>query len=125
MENIHSTSADMDTNGVPWEERPWVKNFKMAFSVARWVVITAVLGFGIYMTQRDTNAQQSINVADVKRELVETQRQVAENKLRTEEQIQAIDKKMLTRELYEAYRMADVERMARIEKSIEMIASRP
>lgn len=125
-ESVHYKAADVEVkSGSMWYETKTYKSLAAFVALFRWVVVGAVFLFGVYLYQRDINAQQAISVVDLQRDLNETKKAVSDYKSDTDKQLQSIRKDMLTRELYEAYRAADVERMARIEKLVEAVSNRP
>lgn len=104
-----------------WSEgRTW-KNAKAIFSVARWTIAAVFLALSIYYTQRETNAQQTVSVADVQKEQVAIRKEMDSRSTARDKQMERV----LTREVFEAYHSADMQRMDRIEKLIEQIAQRP
>ncbi len=113
--------ASTSESASAWYEGRVYKSFLAAFSIIRWVIVAAVFGLGVYMYQRDVNAQQTVNVGDLDRKYSRLEQTVNENRQAEEKHAE----KMLTREVYEAYHNADAQRMDRIEKSLEMIAQRP
>lgn len=124
MENVHTTLTE-NPEPVPWYDGKFYKSCLAAFAVLRWVIVAGVFAFGAYIYQRDVNAQQTVNLVDVKREQDQLRATFTEYKMDAERQFQTLRKEMLTRELYEVYRKGDSERLERIEKSLEIIAARP
>ena len=124
-EDIHGTfSADI-SDKASWRDGPVFKTLEALRPWLQWLVIVVMFFGGMYLYQRDTNTQQTVSVADTQKELLSAKRSFDDYKEATEKRFKFLEDKVLTRELYEAYRAADTERMMRIEKSIEAIAQRP
>lgn len=121
--NIHTTTTD--GIAVAWYDGKFYRSIKELLPWFRWVIVGIMFAVGVYIYQRDTNAQQTVSVQDIQREQATAKAVLSEYKVKTEEQFQQLRREMLTRELFEAYRAADIERMNRMEKSLEMIAIRP
>ncbi len=115
---IHITNS---TEGKPIEDRTWFRNAKAGAALLRWIVIVGLAIGGYYVYQRDVNAATAVNVVDLKNEQGRLATRLDKFEI---EHRQALDR-VLTRELYEAYRKADIERMNRIEITLERIAARP
>lgn len=124
-EDIHGTfSADI-SDKLSWRDGPVFKTLEALRPWMQWALIVIMAAFVYYQSQRDTNAQQSISVADTQKELTAAKRSLDDYKEATEKRFKFLEDRVLTRELYEAYRAADTARMARIEQSLEAIARRP
>lgn len=108
-----STEKEMTS----WYDGKFFKGCLAVMPFIRWAIVAAMFIFGAYMYQRDTNAAQRINVVDLKRELDSTNKKIEERGLARDKQME----KMLTREVFEAYHSADIQRMERIENMLQQI----
>lgn len=90
----------------------------------RWAIVLAMFIFGAYIYQRDTNAQQVFNIGDMKRDHETLRSRVNELKDLRDKQFEEMNRKILTREVFEAYHKVDSERLDRMEKVVEQILDR-
>jgi hypothetical protein len=120
--NIHVSSTD--GIAVAWYDGKFYKSCMAIFPFVRWAIVIGFFIFGLYLYQRDTNAQQTVSVSDIQREQNIAKAAFSEYKSANDQQFQQLRREVLTRELFEAYRAADMERIARMEKSLEAIAAR-
>ena len=67
--------------------------------------------------QRDINAAQVVNVADLQRDVTSLRQQQLEYKSRTDETFRTL----LTMDLFEAYHKNDTEKIDRVEKLLEQV----
>lgn len=116
-----STTAGEDAAVTVWYEGKLFKSCIALMPFIRWGIVAAMFLTGLYLYQRDTNAQTIVNVADVKRDQDALRKQIADMKEQRDRQLDGMDKKMLTREVYEAYHTADSQRMDRMEKMMEQL----
>ena len=80
--------------------------------------------FFLFWSQRDTNAQQTFSVVDIKREQ-DSLKRIADDRWATRNiEFTEMRKTVLTREVYEAYHKSDQERMDRIEKMLMQLIER-
>lgn len=64
----HFENADVTVNGTAWYDSKTYKSLVAFIGLVRWLVVAIVFTGGVYIYQRDTNAQSSVNVLDVARE---------------------------------------------------------
>lgn len=114
MDTEETSTSDA---GRAWYDGKVYKSLLAAFSILRWVIVAIVFGFGVYIYQRDVNAQQTVSTVDLQREQVSLRKTMDDRTAARDKQME----KMLTREVYEAYHSADVQRMERMEKLLEQI----
>lgn len=97
-----------------WQESKFYKNFTAIAAVGKAIGVILILVFGYYLYQRDINAQQAINAREFQDRLLAVEKKLVEAQANNDDNF----KKVLTRELYEAYHRNDVEKMDRIERLI-------
>lgn len=116
MENPHTTITP-DEQLVPWYDGKFYKSVLAVFAVMRWIIVAVVFTFGIYMYQRDVNAQQTIDGRSLKGEIENIKQTIEERKAERDKQME----KVLTRDVFEAYYKALNERLDRIERTQDAI----
>lgn len=109
----------------PWSERPWYQNCIAVMPFIRWAVIVVLALGGYYVYQRDVNAAQLVNVTDLKRDIEATKKTVEADRISGDKSFDTLRREMLTREVYEAKQEAVLQRLDRIDKTLESLLSRP
>jgi hypothetical protein len=104
-----------------WYEGKTYKSLIAVLAITRWLVVAVVFGFGVYIYQRDVNAQTTVNLSDVQRELTETRALINERKAERDRQIDVLSSHMLTKEVFDERSAAINQRLDRIEHMTEQI----
>ena len=114
VENITESIADEK----PFLERDWVRNLKAAFSIIRFTVVILVAAMTYYVYQRDVNAQASYNLQSVQKDIQQTK-----DDLKTHEAFS--NSTYVTRAESDAKFQATIQRLDRIETTLNQILIKP
>lgn len=122
--DIHTSTSTEITSKRSWRDGPVFKTLEALRPWIQWTIIIVMGVFVFYQSQRDTNAQNAVSVSDLQREQVAIRKEMDQRAAARDRQINGMETKMLTREVYEAYHKGDVDRMDRMEKMIEQLLER-
>jgi hypothetical protein len=124
---INSTSTTTETTEVTtgrrrsWRDSAAWLTLEAVRPYLSWVVMIAMATFMLYQGQHDANAQNTISVIDLQRDQKALRATIDERRTERDKQIDGLQTKMLTREVFEAYHASDAQRMERIEKMMEQM----
>jgi hypothetical protein len=76
---------------------------------------------GYWLYNRDTQTVQAQEIRDAKQKIDSLESAIEKNRGERDRQLDVINQKMLTKEVFEAYHNNDVQRMERMEKVMERI----
>lgn len=122
MTDIHA-SQNPHISQMP--EMPGGRNSVAAFlrvlPVIQWAMTIAIAIAVFALTTRDTQQVQSSEIGRILRDQQDIRATMAERKTEREKQIEELKREMLTKQVFEAYHSADLQRLERIEKMLEEI----
>lgn len=122
--HVSEAAVDIRPNGSVWYESKAFKSLIALSVIVRWVVIGMIFIGGIYMYQRDVNAQTGMSVADIGREEKLLREVVEQNRKDTIDQLSDIKKSTLTIDLFNARFDAMNRRLDRLESALDRIQPR-
>lgn len=134
IQEIHSTEGGTHhfenasvsvSEGNVWYESKAYKSFMAFVALVRWVIVGLVFSFGIYLYQRDVNAQSTVNVADLAREIKAVRELGEERKRGTDAQFTDLKNTTVTIAVFNAQFEALNKRLDRIEASLDRVNTRP
>ena len=99
--DIHTTTSTDIQESRSWRDGAVFKSLEALRPWLQWAMIGVSFIFGFYLYQHDTNAQNNISVADLKREADSLKQVVANEKMQNAKEIEALRRDMVTKELFE------------------------
>lgn len=133
-DDIHSTEGGTHhyenanvsvTEGSAWYESKSYKSFMAFVALVRWVVVALVFSFGVYLYQRDVNAQSTVSVADTAKEVKAVRELIEERRRLTDGQYNDLKATTPTTALVNAQFDALNKRLDRIEAALDRVSGRP
>lgn len=99
--DIHTTSTTEITENASWRDGPVFKTLEALRPWIQWALIGVLALVGMYLYQRDTNAQNTLNLTDLQRKQDLLQKTMDERTNARTKEINELKDRMVTKELFE------------------------
>lgn len=107
------------------EEKGFMSGLNKALPIANWVFNLAMFIGIALLASHDSAKDQTTQINEIKAGQQQLKETIETRKTERDKQFDEIKKIMLSRDVFEAYHSNDVQRMERIEKTLEQLAERP
>src|SRR5438445_1225847 len=94
-----------------WRDRVFFKNMEAIRPYVQWMIVVAALTFGIYTSQRDTNAQNVVSNSDLAKGQLQIRAEMDQRKQFVDQQLADIRANMVTAKEFQAWKDAVNQRM--------------
>lgn len=124
-QHFENASVHIEPGATVWYESKAYKSFMAFVALVRWIVVAVVFAFGVYLYQRDVNAQSSESLADTAREVKALRDLIDERKRLTDGQYTDLKTTTVDKALFIAQFDALNKRLDRIEATLDRVNARP
>lgn len=109
------------TNETPTKVQKFLNGFNQALPVVGLIYAVFLTVGGYWLYARDAQTVQAQSIKELQSGQKSIEKVMEDRTAKRDQQLSELQKQILTRELYEAYHKADIERMDRIEKLLEKL----
>jgi hypothetical protein len=116
---MNSTNENTENTLTKWEK--FADTFNKTASLIQWILMVAMIIGGYLLYQRDTATVQAQTIRDLQAGQTETKKTIEDRKKERDTQFLELERKILTKEMFDIYQKNNSERMDRIEKMLEKL----